>query len=139
MSEEKTVVITVYGKTDTIEKFTVKLMADSDIDFYCQTINSLKLADESWVYAKAVSENSSYTLEDFRPLTFDLILRLEDGAIQRVLRNTDTRDLAIALRGADPKITDSIYRNMSRRAVAMLKEEMQYMGPQSKETIAQAQ
>ena len=129
MSDEKSVVITVYGHNDIIDKFAVKTLHDSDVQFYCDTVNNLKLEGVSWVYAKAISENSQYSLEDFRPLTFDLILCLDDRAIQRVLRETDSQELAKALRGADQKITDRIFGNMSRRAAAMLKEDMEYMGP----------
>ena len=139
MNDERTVVITVYGHNDTIDKFAVKMMADGDIEFYCDTINSLKLEGETWVYAKAVSENSQYWLEDFRPLTFDLMLCLDDMAIQRILRETDSQDLAKALRGVDSKISDVIFRNMSKRAASMLKEDMEYMGPQPKDEVAQAQ
>jgi len=138
MDNEKKVVITVYGHGEKIDKFSAKMMADCDVDFYCDTINSLKLEEGSWACAKAVAENSQYWLEDFRPLTFDLLLNLDDRAIQMLLRQIDSQDLAVALRGADPKIADVIFRNMSKRAVAMLKEDMEYMGPQPKEEIAKA-
>ena len=139
MSDEKSVVITVYGHNETIDKFAVKMLHDSDVNFYCDTVNNLKLEGESWVYAKAISENSQYSLEDFRPLTFDLILCLDDRAIQRVMRETDSQDLAKALRGVDSKISDRIFCNLSKRAAAMLKEDMEYMGPQPKEDVVKAQ
>ena len=138
MDNEKSVVVTVYGRGEAIDKFSAKMMANCDIDFYCDTINNLKLDGDSWACAKEISENSQYWLEDFRPLTFDLILCLDGRAIQRLLRETDTQDLAMALRGADPKIADAIFKNMSARAVAMLKEDMEYMGPQPKEEVIKA-
>ena len=138
MDNEKKVVITVYGHGEKIDKFSAKMMADCDVDFYCDTINSLILEEGSWACAKAVTESSPYWLEDFRPLTFDLLLNLDDRAIQMLLRQIDSQELAVALRGADTKISDVIFRNMSKRAAAMLKEDMEYMGPQPKEEIAKA-
>jgi len=139
MINEKSVVVTVYGHGDVVDKFSAKMMADCDIEYYCDTINRLKLDGDSWACAKVISEDSHYWLEDFRPLTFDLILCLDDMAIQKVLRETDSQDLAKALRGVDPKISEAIFRNMSKRAVSMLKEDMKYMGPQPKEEIAKVQ
>jgi len=138
MDNEKSVVITVYGHGEKVDKFSAKMMADCDVEFYCDTINNLKLDGDSWACAKPVSENSHYWLEDFRPLTFDLLLNLDGRAIQMLLRQTDSQDLAVALRGADPKIAGVIFKNMSKRAAAMLKEDMGYMGPQPKEVIAKA-
>ena len=139
MSDEKNVVITVYGHNESIDKFAVKMMIDNDAEFYCDAINNLKLNGDSWVYAKIISENSQYSLEDFRPVTFDLILCLDDRAIQKVLRETDAQDLAKALRGAAPEIAERIYRNMSRRAVVMLNEDIEFMGPQPVEDVKAAQ
>ncbi|MCL2266062.1 MAG: hypothetical protein FWC22_08480 [Treponema sp.] len=147
---KKKCVITIYGHGSTIEKFTVKLMADYDIEYYCETLNSLKLAsgagrdnspaaEETWVHAKCISENAQYTMEDLLPLKFDKILKLHDASVQKVLRETDSRNLAIALKDAAPQLHDKIFRNMSKRAVSMLKEEMKYMGPLPKEQTAKAQ
>ena len=60
---------------------------------------------------------------------FEDIIQLKDNAIQRIIREVDMRDLAISLKGVREEIKEKIYSNMSERAQAMLKEELEYMGP----------
>lgn len=59
---------------------------------------------------------------------FEDIITLDDKAIQRILREVETKDLALALKGANNDLREKIFRNMSERAGAMLKEDMEYMG-----------
>jgi flagellar motor switch protein FliG len=59
---------------------------------------------------------------------FDDILNIQDKDIQRVLREVDRKDLALALKVADDKLKDKIFANMSERGSDLLKEELQYMG-----------
>jgi hypothetical protein len=54
---------------------------------------------------------------------------LDDGSIQRILRDIDTTDLVTALKNEDAEVQDKIYRNMSNRAACLLKEDLEYMGP----------
>lgn len=60
---------------------------------------------------------------------FEDIGTLEDRAIQRVLREVETKDLAMALKGAKGDVKERIFANMSERASAMLRDDMDYMGP----------
>ena len=66
-----------------------------------------------------------------RMFVFEDIVLLDDRAIQKVLglREVDTAELGKALRGVEAEVQDKIFRNMSKRAAALLKEEMEYMGP----------
>lgn len=69
--------------------------------------------------------------EEVRELmfVFEDIITLEDRAIQRVLREVDTKDLAMSLKGTKEDVKEKIFKNMSERAQAMLRDEMEYMGP----------
>jgi len=60
--------------------------------------------------------------------TFEMIGRLEDRDIQRVLRDVDLKDLSVALKVAKPEIKEIIYKNMSERARTMMEEEVGYLG-----------
>lgn len=60
---------------------------------------------------------------------FEDILLLDDRSMQRVLKEIDTKDLAIALKGASEELQEKFFHNMSSRASEMIKEEMEYMGP----------
>ncbi len=64
-----------------------------------------------------------------RMFVFEDIVLLDDRAIQKVLREVDTAELAKALKAVDSEVQDKIYRNMSKRAATLLKEDMEYMGP----------
>jgi flagellar motor switch protein FliG len=61
--------------------------------------------------------------------TFDDIARLTDREIQLILREVDTKDLATALKGAQPEMQDRIFSNVSERVSTMIKEEMEFSGP----------
>lgn len=69
--------------------------------------------------------------EEVRELmfVFEDIVNLEDRAVQRVLREVDTKDLAMSLKGTKEDVKEKIFKNMSERAQAMLRDEMEYMGP----------
>lgn len=60
---------------------------------------------------------------------FEDIVLLDDRGIQLVLREVETKDLALALKGTNEEVAEKILKNMSTRAGTMLKEDMQYMGP----------
>jgi flagellar motor switch protein FliG len=69
--------------------------------------------------------------EQVRELMFvfeDLVF-LDDRAVQRILREVETKDLAMALKGAKNEVREKIFRNMSERAAALLADDMEYMGP----------
>ena len=61
--------------------------------------------------------------------TFEDFLNVDDFAIQTLLREISTDDLKLALKGASEELKDKFYRNMSKRAAELLKEELDMMGP----------
>jgi flagellar motor switch protein FliG len=60
---------------------------------------------------------------------FDDVLKLDDKAIQMVLKEVSTDVLIVALKGAQPELKDKILANMSSRAAATLKEDLESRGP----------
>lgn len=70
---------------------------------------------------------------------FEDILILSDQYVQRVLKEVDSKDLALAMRGANEEVHARIYKNMSKRAADMLKEEIEFMGPVRLKEVEQAQ
>lgn len=64
-----------------------------------------------------------------RMFLFEDIILLDDRSVMKVLREVDTQDLAKALKGIDSEVQDKIYRNMSKRAGVLLREEIDFMGP----------
>lgn len=60
---------------------------------------------------------------------FDNLADIDDRAMQTVLRDVPSDRLAVALRGADPRVKDKITSNMSQRAAEILVEDMEARGP----------
>ncbi|MBO5948865.1 flagellar motor switch protein FliG [bacterium] len=70
---------------------------------------------------------------------FEDIINLEDKAIQKILREVDTRDIALSLKGAKDDLKEKIFNNMSERARAMLQDDMEYMGPVRAKDVQETQ
>ncbi len=70
---------------------------------------------------------------------FEDILKLDDRSIQMVLREVDSKDLGLAMRGASAEVQSKILDNMSQRGAEMLREEMEYMPPQRRRVVEEAQ
>ena len=70
---------------------------------------------------------------------FEDIITLDDVAIQRILRDVETKELALALKGASEEVANVIYKNQSKRAAASLKEDIEYLGPVRLTDVEKAQ
>jgi flagellar motor switch protein FliG len=70
---------------------------------------------------------------------FEDIVLLDDRSIQKVMREVDSQELAKALKSVDTEVQDKIFRNMSKRAAGMLKEDMEYMGPVRLKDVEESQ
>lgn len=64
-----------------------------------------------------------------RMFIFDDIITLDDQSIRRVLREVDSKDLAYALKGSNDEVSERIFRNLSKRAAEMLREDIELLGP----------
>ncbi|MEK9612171.1 MAG: flagellar motor switch protein FliG, partial [Alphaproteobacteria bacterium] len=60
---------------------------------------------------------------------FDNLLDSDDKSLQTLLRNVETEDLVLALKGADEPLRDKLFSCMSSRAAANLADEMEALGP----------
>jgi flagellar motor switch protein FliG len=70
---------------------------------------------------------------------FEDIVTIDDKGIQRILREVDKRDLALALKISDDKIKQKIFKNMSERAADVVREELEFMGPVKLKEVEAAQ
>jgi len=70
---------------------------------------------------------------------FEDIVLLDDRSVQLVLREVDSKDLALALKGTNEEVMNKIFKNMSSRASTLLKEDMQFMGPVRLRDVEEAQ
>ncbi|MEL6448215.1 MAG: flagellar motor switch protein FliG [Pseudomonadota bacterium] len=70
---------------------------------------------------------------------FDSLLNVDDRGIQTLLREVSNDRLVIALKGADPAVQKKIFQNMSKRAAALLEEDMEARGPMKLSDVEAAQ
>jgi flagellar motor switch protein FliG len=88
-----------------------------------------------------LTETDPELAEEVRKLmfTFDDLILLDDRSLQRVLREVDMRDLAMALKAARDDLKERIFSNMSARAAELLREEISYLGPVRIRAVEEAQ
>ncbi len=79
--------------------------------------------------------------EDIKRLmfVFEDIVMLDDRSLQMVLRDVDSKDLSLALKATPQEVADKVFKNMSKRAADMLKEEIEFMGPVKIRDVEEAQ
>lgn len=80
---------------------------------------------------EALEDEDPDLVESIRRLmfVFEDIMLVNDKGIQNVLKEVENETLALALKTASNELKDKIFKNMSERAVTLIKEDMQYMGP----------
>ncbi len=90
---------------------------------------------------ESLTENNPELAEVVKNMmfVFEDIIQLEDRAIQSIMREVDIKDLATALKGTSAEVQEKIFKNMSERAVGMLKEDMEFMGPVRLRVVEEAQ
>ena len=63
----------------------------------------------------------------------------DDRGIQLILKEVNTKELAIALKGASEELKEFIFRNISARVKKMIVEEMDYAGPMRWSVVEETQ
>ena len=88
-----------------------------------------------------LAEENPELADEVRALlfVFEDLLKLDDRSVQLVLKEVDAKDLALALRGASDEVKERIMANMSQRGAEMLREEMEFMPPQRRRIVEDAQ
>jgi flagellar motor switch protein FliG len=89
------------------------------------------------------------TIEDSQPelalsirnlmFTFEDLVTVPPASIREIVSGVDKRQLALALRGAHDDLRAQVFKAMSSRAVEMLKEDMEVLGPVRSREVHQAQ
>ncbi len=87
---------------------------------------------------KALDEALGEELDEASFL-FENLLQVDDRGIQRLLRDVSTDTLVIALKGADEALREKFFRNMSKRAAELLRDDLEAKGPVRLSEVEQAQ
>ena len=98
-------------------------------------------AEESKKILETIEDNQPDLALSIRNLmfTFEDLVTVPAASIREIVSGVDKRQLALALRGANDELRAQIFKSMSSRAVEMLKEDMEVLGPVRSREVAQAQ
>ena len=111
------------------------------VDSVVEILNAVDRTTEKHIMETLEVEDVDLSEEIKRKMfVFEDILMLDNRAIQTVLRqDIDNKELSIALKGSSEEVQNLIFANMSKRLVAMIEEEMDFMGPVRKSDVEEAQ
>jgi flagellar motor switch protein FliG len=100
------------------------------IDSIVEILNAVDRGTEKHIMETLEIEDTELAEEiKKRMFVFEDIISLDGRSIQRVLREVDNSDLGVALKGSNQEVQNVIFANLSKRLAAMIKEDMDYMGP----------
>ena len=110
------------------------------IDAVVELLRKVDLATEKAILEGLESTDPETASEiKKRMFVFENITLLDDRSIQRVLREVDSKDLGMALKGATEEVQNRVLSNMSDRASKMLQDDMTAMGPVRLRQVEEAQ
>ncbi len=100
------------------------------VKFVAEMLNQVDRGAEKNILGNLERENPELATEIKNLMfVFEDIGLLDDRGIQRVLKEVDTKELGLALKGASETVSEKFFKNMSSRAAEMMKDDMQFMGP----------
>lgn len=110
------------------------------LDSLISVLNSVERATEKNIIDTMEIQEPTLAEEVKKRLfVFEDVVLIDDKGLQAVLKEVDQKDLPIALKGVSDEVKEKFYKNMSKRASEMLKDEMSYMGPVRVKDVDQAQ
>lgn len=110
------------------------------VDSIVEILNTVDRGTEKHIMESLEIEDPELADEIRKKMfVFEDILTLDDRSIQRVLREVDNNELAIALKGSNEEVQNLIFNNLSKRLAAMIKEDMEFMGPVRMKDVEEAQ
>ena len=110
------------------------------VDAIVEILNTVDRGTEKHIMENLEIEEPELADEIRRKMfVFEDILSLDDKSIQRVLREVDNNDLAVALKSANEDVQNAIFNNLSKRLATMIREDMEFMGPVRLKDVEEAQ
>lgn len=110
------------------------------VDAIVDILNSVDRGTEKHIMENLEIEEPELADEIKRKMfVFEDIISLDDKTIQRVLRDVDNNDLGVALKGTSEEVQNVIFNNLSKRLAAMIREDMEFMGPVRMKDVEEAQ
>lgn len=110
------------------------------VDSVVEILNAVDRSTEKRIMETLEVEDIELSEEIRRKMfVFEDILSLDNRSVQQVLKEVDQKELSIALKGCSEELQNHIFANLSKRLAAMIKEEMDYMGPVRRTDVEESQ
>ncbi len=110
------------------------------VDAIVSILNTVDRGTEKHIMENLELEEPELADEIRRKMfVFEDIITLDDKSVQRVLREVDNNELAIALKSTTEEVQTLIFNNLSKRLAAMIREDMEFMGPVRLKDVEEAQ
>lgn len=98
------------------------------INYIADVMNHMDRSDEKYIFDELSKKDESLSDEiRKRMFVFEDITILDDRSIQRFLRDVDSKDLVLAIKGSNQEVTDLIYKNMSQRQAETIKSDLEFL------------
>jgi flagellar motor switch protein FliG len=110
------------------------------VDSLVEILNRADRATERLIF-EGLEDYDTELADEVRSMmfVFEDILGLDDRSVQLVLRQVDSKELSVALKGVKAEVRQKIFQNVSSRAAQNLQEEIDMMGPVRLKTVEEAQ
>ncbi len=124
---------TVKSIEDTLErKFAAVVSMDlttvGGINFVADVLNKVDRGTEKYIFDELSSRDPSLVEEIKKKMfVFEDILGLDSMSIQRFIRDVETKDLAVAIKGSNAEVAAALYANMPQRMQESIQQEIEYL------------
>lgn len=110
------------------------------VTYVADIVNRVDRATEKYIFERLDERNPALAEEIHKLMfVFEDVTKLDDFAIQRFIREVDTKDLAVALKATSEEVKDSIFRNMSARMRETIQQDIQYLNNIRMRDVEEAQ
>ena len=138
--------VEVIQQVDQVLRKEVKSLGDSasrevdGVTALANILNEIETSSEEQILSW-IEEKNGQMAEEIRELmfVFEDLIQVDDRGFREILKQVDKQELAVALRTASDELKEKIFSNMSERAVEMLREDMEVMGPVRISEVEKAQ
>lgn len=110
------------------------------VTYVADIVNRVDRATEKYIFERLDERNPALSEEIHKLMfVFEDVTKLDDFAIQRFIREVDTKDLAVALKATSEEVKECIFRNMSARMRETIQQDIQYLNNIRMRDVEEAQ
>jgi flagellar motor switch protein FliG len=118
----------------------VDLMEVGGVDYIADIMNNVDRSTEKYIFDELGNSDPELSEEiRKRMFVFEDITSLDNMAIQRFIREVDSKDLAVALKAANEEVSGIIFQNMSQRMRETVQQDIQYLHNVRMKDVEEAQ